>query len=98
MIVVHDVVWDSLLEVGNFFLVQHKLSVGATGTGNGFMGGTSSCGGSQIVRGGISRRLACRSRVAWHFELSLREIDEDVGIQDNEDKCGYALKVVKMSD
>jgi hypothetical protein len=30
--------------------------------------------------------------------VSEREIDEDVGIQDNKDKCGYALKVVKMSD
>jgi hypothetical protein len=70
MIVVHDVVWDLLLEVGNFFLVQHKLSVGATGTGNRFMGGMSSHGGSQIVRGGTGEE----SRGGWLVGVRLRGI------------------------
>ena len=96
MIVVHDVVRDLLSEVGSFFLAQHKLSIRAAGTRNGFRGGTSSHGGRLIVMGGIfSWKLVCRSWAAWHFKLYLRKIDEDVDILDNKDKCGYALMVVK---
>ena len=95
MIVVHDVVRDLLSKVGSFFLAQHKLSIG-TGTRNGFRGGMSTHGGRLIVMGGIfSQKVVFRSWAAWHFRLYLRKIDEDVDIPDNEDKCGYALMVVK---